>query len=121
MECDVSDIYCPQHERRQTNIEEINEAVAKHTGQWRILLVFLGTFSAILIAAGTYIHNSNLRSVEKTNAAIHSIEGSTRRIELTFSNYMAQHKAEAFNGFKDIDKNSSLLENHEKRILILER
>lgn len=106
--------FCPNHDQRERDIQKIHDTVAKHSGQWKVLLCLVGAFAGCVVTIGTIVHSSN-------KEAVANIEASTRRIELTFSNYMASHKAESAEGFRRIITLEGVMVDHEKRIRTLER
>ena len=100
---------CVHHDQRNKDIEQIHRAVSKHSGQWKVLLVVLAIFGGSLF----YMN-------QRTQNAVANIETSTRRIELTFSNYMSAHKVEAANGFARISQSEEVINDNKRRIRALE-
>jgi hypothetical protein len=115
------DEVCTHHEKREDDMQRLHDTVSRHSGQWKVLLIILG----LTLGSMYYFSNKNAEAIvvisQEHRESIGSIEASTRRIELTFSNYMAAHKAEAAEGFRRIVSLESGLHDHEKRIRILEK
>ena len=108
---------CEWHEGRDKIITDSGVAIAKHSGQWTILMWGVGLMSGIIVLFGGLIWTTSTH----TNELVVNMDK-------TFTGYMLAHMKESEEGFRrikgnelKIEINEKTLGQHDKRIDRLER
>ena len=98
----MDDLFCPHHE---TN----SAAIAKHSGQWKILLWILGIGITIMcmIAGGAYTSQQN---------TLETVNTSVQNIDKALTAYIASHTAESRDGFRRIQAAEEGIRSLDKRM-----
>lgn len=108
---------CDWHDGRDKTIQEINNATAKHTGQWAILMWGVGIMSGLIVLIGSMVWTTS----QHTNQVV-------QNMDKTFTSYMVAHMQESEDGFRRIEineqsirHNNELLLSHDQRLQRIEK
>jgi len=101
---------CTDHVKQDEHIEHISRAIAKHSGQWKILMWGVSLLAGAVISFGFMIHQTAANT-----------QKSVINIDKTFSTFMGVHIQESKYNDKRINNAELMLTNHEQRIDSLEK
>jgi ferredoxin-NADP reductase len=106
--------FCPMHKANTDLINQQGHSLGKHSGQWKVLLIMLGSgITAMASIAGTaYYHQQE--TMTTIAASVHSIDK-------VMTAYVSSHTAESIDGFRRISSLEVRADNFETRIDTLER